>query len=1036
MILLCLLVGTLAGCSKPEADDKNAFKQELFKNPEHIYRSVPFYSLNDMLEEGELKRQLGLMKEGGFGGAFLHSRIGLLTPYLSEEWFRMMDIGLKTCQELEIEAWYYDEDKWPSGFAGGIVPLQNPEFQARMMLRMPKSYQVKAPDTVLFEDDNYKYVCHVDPLGQGWFNNTSWVDLMNPEMVQAFIDCSYKPYVERYAGKPFSIGIFTDEPQISPRTDIPHKGMISYSPVMDKIFKERCGYELRPVLPSMFDSIGDYRKVRLDYYRTVAYCMEQAFSKKIGEYCKANGFIWTGHYNGEDTPTSTMVNEGNLMQQLRHMQQPGIDALGLRFRTIYNAKGASSVANQYGIERRLTELFGISGHNLSFEDRMWITSWHTILGINFMCPHLYLYSMKGERKRDYPPTISHQQPYWSKNKLFEDFSARLCYFASIGQTEAEVCVFHPLESSYIEFAQGDPWGEDNVYEQVLKKLITTHRNFDIGDEQIISEIAKIEDSRFVVGAMKYKIMLVPKMLTIRQSTIDLLKQFAAAGGTVLVCDQYPRFVEGAENMAAIEELKKSSTFVTKDNLEQIMNEKSAPAFKIVGEGIAKIFTHLRTVSNGTSLQLSNSSRTDTYRVSLEFAAPGTVAALWNPVNGECLKLAPGADGRYTIEFAPAQTWVITTGASAKKAKFDATYSVPAARTNVLTLGNTWTGKREDPNAITLDFVSVSTNGGKSWGLNEPVLAYYDRSYSMKPTYNGPMLLKYRVKIDELPKSCMLGMEQPGMYKQILVNGKDVKFTGNGSFIDAAIKTQDILQFLTKGENEIVLSLDYVTPINSLIATERYGTEIESIYLAGDFAVYGELSNKQLTDTWYNQTPNLAKKPIVTAYKSFSIGSERTDFEGDLSREGYPFYAGRFDLENTFDLSEIDPNTEYTLTFPGCESILIAATVNGTEMPVIFSSPWEVNITKALKPGKNDIKVTLTNSLRNLMGPYHHKGGELTGVGPASFRGSDSWPNIIEKGDAVWYEARLRGNPKLWRDDYYMIPFGVLKAPVLQKNSKI
>ncbi|MFQ8805263.1 MAG: hypothetical protein ACLR8Y_09450 [Alistipes indistinctus] len=50
----------------------------------------------------------------------------------------------------------------------------------------------------------------------------------------------------------------------------------------------------------------------------------------------------------------------------------------------------------------MCELFGIGGHNLSFEDRMWITSWNTIMGINFMCPHLYQYSLKGERKRDYP----------------------------------------------------------------------------------------------------------------------------------------------------------------------------------------------------------------------------------------------------------------------------------------------------------------------------------------------------------------------------------------------------------------------------------------------------------------------------------------------------------------------------------------------------------------------------------------------------------------------------------------------------------
>ena len=1029
---ICLLAVVLLGCSKPGTDNKDAFVQELFRNPENTYRSVPFYSLNDHLEEGELKRQLGLMKEGGFGGAFLHSRIGLLTPYLSDEWFRMMDAGLKTCQELGIDAWYYDEDKWPSGFAGGIIPLQNADFQARSLLRMTKDYVVKAPDALLFEDDNYKYVCRVDPMGQEWFNGTSWVDLMNPAMVKAFIDCSYEPYIERYAGHEHSIGIFTDEPQVSPRADIPHKGMVSYSPVMDHVFKERCGYDLYPAIPSLFDSIGDFRKIRLDYYRTVAYCMEQAFSKQIGAYCKANNFIWTGHYNGEDTPTATMLNEGNLMQQLRHMQQPGIDALGLRFQTIYCAKGASSVANQYGIERRLSELFGISGHNMSFEDRMWITSWHTIMGINFMCPHLYLYSMKGERKRDFPPTISHQQPYWTYNQLFEDFSARLCYFATIGQPVAELCVFHPLESSYIEYMQGKAGRSDNQYAQLLNQLMTTHRNFDIGDEQIISEIAKIENGRFVVGAMKYKIMLLPEMATIRQTTLDLLKKFADAGGAVVVYNNYPRFVEGEKNEAAIEALKKSSTLVTKESLEQAINEKATPDFNITGEGVSKIYTHLRTVSNGASLQLSNTSRTDTYRISLAFDSPRTAVALWNPVSGECLKLIPDADGRFTIEFAPAQTWIVTTGASAKEAKFDATYTIPGARTRILTLDNTWTGKRIDPNAITLDFASFSTDEGKHWSQEEPVLAFYDRTHNAPKPFNGPLLIRYNVYIDDLPGSCVLGLEQPEMYRQITVNGHEVKFTGNGFFIDAAIKTQDIRPFLQVGDNRIVLSLDYVSPVNSLVAAERYGTEIESIYLAGDFAVYGVQTDQPLTTTWYNRTPNLAKKPLVTGYKSFRMASEQNLFRGDLSHAGYPFFAGRFELANTFDLSAIEPDSDYKLVFPGFEAILIAVTVNGVEMPVLFASPWEVDITKALKTGKNEITVTLTNSLRNLMGPHHHKGGELTEVGPSSFRASNGWPNIIEKGEWDWYDARLRGNPILWRDDYYVVPFGILQAPELQK----
>ena len=105
-------------------EGSDRFEQKGFLTPANAYRSVPFYSLNDDLDPAEVDRQLHRFKEGGFGGTFLHSRIGLLTEYLSEKWFGVMAAGVKSSQQLGIDAWFYDEDKWPSGFAGGIVPLE------------------------------------------------------------------------------------------------------------------------------------------------------------------------------------------------------------------------------------------------------------------------------------------------------------------------------------------------------------------------------------------------------------------------------------------------------------------------------------------------------------------------------------------------------------------------------------------------------------------------------------------------------------------------------------------------------------------------------------------------------------------------------------------------------------------------------------------------------------------------------------------------------------------------------------------------
>lgn len=1009
-------------------EDPDRFAQAVFRAPANDYRSVPFYSLNDELDPAELDRQLRDFKEGGFGGTFLHSRIGLLTEYLSDRWFEIMAAGVASSQTLGIDAWFYDEDKWPSGFAGGIVPLKDPAFQARSLVRVAKGQPVTAPDTVLFEDAAYAYVCHVSPLGNAWFNGTSWVDLMNPDMVRAFIDCSYLPYVRRFGGKPHVRGIFTDEPQISPRSKIAHQGVVSFSPVVPPAFKARNGYDLLPNLPSLFAEVGEWRKVRLDYYRTVAACFEQAFSKPIGETCATNAFVWTGHFNSEDAPAGNMLNEGNLMQQLRHMQMPGIDALGLRYNTLHCGKVMTSVANQYGRRRRLSELFGISGHNMTFEDRMWITGWHTLMGVNFMCPHLSLYSMKGERKRDYPPTISPHQPYWRYNRLFEDYSARLAYFATAGQTEPEICVLSPIESDYIEHASGRSGPRDAAYERLLNALMRTHRNFDLGDEQIISEIGAVADGRFVVGRMAYRVVVVPQMLTIRVSTLALLKRFAEQGGTVLVAEEYPVLVDGAENSADLPSLKAFAPLVKADGWLTALNAKARPVFTLNGEKHEQVWTHLRAVAGGHTLQLSNTSRLEGRTLALRFEERDAPVALWDPVDGRCLSLKPEADGAYALAFAPAQTWVISVGDAAKDVVFDGGYRLPGDRRELVKLDGAWQGRRVDPNALTLDFARFSTDGGATWSDPEPVLAFYDRCAQGR-TFNGGLMLKFEPEVADVPAACRLVVEQPEIYTSITVNGKPLDFADSGFYRDVVFRAQDVNGLLKPGRNEIVLTLDFVAGVPaSLNARTRYGTEIESIYLIGDFAVKAEQADRPLADTDRNREGVLRRKP-VHSFKRFALAKEREAFTGDLVPQGYPFYAGEFLLDGSFELPAVEAGKNVLLTFPESEAVILNVAVNGVTCPPLFASPWEVDVTAALKPGKNAVRVSLTNGLRNLLGPHHHKGGEHTSVGPATFRANNGWPNR-EAGERDWYDARRGGNAKVWRDGYYVIPFGLLQPPVL------
>jgi hypothetical protein len=661
---------------------------------------------------------------------------------------------------------------------------------------------------------------------------------------------------------------------------------------------------------------------------------------------------------------------------------------------------------------------------MNFEDRKWLLDWLTINGINFIVPHLSLYSMKGERKRDYPPNFSPAQPYWDYNHLFEEYTGRMCYINTIGQYGADILVIHPLESEYLGI-KNDCY---NQYDRCLNILQENHRDYDLGDEQIIADIAKVENGRFVIGRMSYKVVILPSMLVLRRTTLELLKQFKKSGGVIMAYGSYPGLINGMEASSAIDSLRQMASVVGENEFAGALDKVFPPVYKLAGAHNELIWTHSRKVNEGGIIQLSNTSRLSELSCELSFNVPVKKLALWNPENGHSMKLIPEKDGSIKLQFAAAKSWLISYGDASAEADLSESYQVPSLRKEVTKIEGVWQGERLDPNALTLDFARYSTDNGKTYSTPEPVIGIHQRLLNKR--YHGKLYLKFEPEITDVPARCSLVLEQPELYN-ISVNNNKISFESKDRYRDQAFRKQEITASLKKGRNEIILSLDYIAPEPaSLDALKRYGTEIESIYLIGDFAVAVTSSAEPLMDTQKNYLKQFVTKPIHSISR-FSITKEVSEFDNDLTLKGYPFYAGTFILNNSFVIDKKNTSKKYFISLSLFEAIVVKVKINGEEFAPIMYSPWETEISEALKEGENTIQITLINSLRNLLGPHHHAWGELTGVGPVSFTGNKGWPSI--GGDNDWYDLRLKRKPELWRDDYYLIPFGLLKPPVISES---
>ena len=70
----------------------------------------------------------------------MHSRTGLGTEYLGEEFMSVVKSYVERAKEKGMLAWLYDEDRFPSGATSGLMTRDKEAFRSKHMLITPWKY--------------------------------------------------------------------------------------------------------------------------------------------------------------------------------------------------------------------------------------------------------------------------------------------------------------------------------------------------------------------------------------------------------------------------------------------------------------------------------------------------------------------------------------------------------------------------------------------------------------------------------------------------------------------------------------------------------------------------------------------------------------------------------------------------------------------------------------------------------------------------------------------------------------------------------
>lgn len=994
---LCLLLAAAAAavhpaCAKKAEGPSYDAVRAAFADPPAAYRSAPLWVWNDLMTREEIKRQLEDFKARGIGGGFIHPRPGLITPYLTDEWFALCAYAVEEGKRLGLKIWLYDENSYPSGFAGGHVPAAMPDA-ARSGLRLrtldgpPPAPLDPAPLVVLrrtltgIEDvtgkvpapgtDAAKYFVFdvVKSAPSPWHGGFTYVDIMRKDVTEKFLDLTldgYKAVIGTEFGKTVP-GVFQDEAEISPAGGA---DTVNYTPALFAAFQTRRGYDLRTNLLSLFEQTGNWKRVRHDFYATLLDLFIENWAKPYYAYATDNGLAFTGHYWEHEWPRPRVSPDSLAMASYAHM--PGIDILmnewsdapDAQFGNARAVREIRSAANQHGRERTMSETYGAGGWDMTFADQKRIGDWEYALGVNFLNQHLSYATIKGARKRDHPLSFSDVEPWWPRYNILADYFGRLSVAMSLGRQVNRVLVIEPTTTAWMHYS---PAGESEEFTSVgtdfqtfVRLLEAEQIEYDLVSEKALQEFGSVAHARLKVGQGSYGLVVLPPGLrNLEDTTLALIRDYVIRDGQVLSWVAPPDYVNGllTEDVRILQESFGDRWRNSGPDGFDRLRATSPQDLAFAGLPSANRLFHQRREFDGFRLVfLANADPAATVGASLELT--GGSAEEWDPFTG-AVKPYPfeRRGGRVAMSFSlpPAGSLLLCV----RDAKAKPVAAPPAPAWQEIAPEGGLTVEPLGPNVLTLDYCDLVLGG-----RTEKDLYFYD---AQRKTFQAHGLdrnpwdsaVQYKTNIldkDKFPAGSGFEavfafrvvkgdardfadlkavVERPELFS-VAVNGKEVRPLAGEWWLDRGFGVFEIGPHVVSGLNRLSIKARPFT-IHS---------ELEPVYLRGDFR-------------------------LVPAARGFELHPSAPLAAGSWKSQGRPFDAAGVRYTRVFSLPAAAAGESYRLELGPWLGATAEVFVNGRPAGTAAFPPYRLDLTAALAAGRNEIAVVVTGTLKNTLGPFHN-----------------------------------------------------------------
>ncbi|HEY3442091.1 MAG TPA: glycosyl hydrolase [Paludibaculum sp.] len=962
-----------------------------FIDPPAEYRSMPLWVWNDEMEPKRMAQMLAQYKQQGMGGAFVHPRPGLITEYLGKDWFQLWRQALTLGKQQGLLVNIYDENSYPSGFAGGHVPSLAPDTASQFVTAeldvSPKSVSPH-PLTVAFfamtkdAQGNFTGARRVNTpndvkpgesvisfrlrraSGNPWNGEFPYVDLTNPRTTPIFLQTTYEAY-KREFGAEFGKSIkwaFTDEPLLatagsydSARLSLP----LSFNTLSE--FRKRNGYDLADQIPSLFWDTGDFRKVRFDYWQTLHDLWKENFMRPMFEWNDKNNLQFTGHWMEHEWPNPWITPADASLYAYEHV--PGIDMLegtnlrlqGKDAHMLFTIKQVASVSHQLG-RRAFCEAYGVAGWDSTFEHYKRFGDWLMVNGVNFMNQHLSFTTIRGARKRDHPQSFSDVSAWWPYYRLHADHLARVSYLNSLSTPHNRVLLLQQTTSGFLLARRGGATPELTTMREnnaTLNQFLSDHQvDYDLGDEYMAEWFGTVKDHKLHIAKAAYEILVLPPDLAnLRHQTLPLLEKWLADGGHILSLSPPPAFVDGRPSFAAGQLRQRYAPqwhdVAGNDELLAELNRRLPRRIEI---DAAAGFSERFLASGDRVLFLTN---TTLAPIRTEAIIPAGSIELWNTETGKITPAVYSDAGsgrlRFPVDIAPAGSLLLIaktrTAAPAKPAAVAWT-PLPAAAWSVRAPAAN--------NPLVLDYCDLQIGNERfdnvnTWRANWLI---WQRHGFERPAWDNAVQFKrsvldrnhfakdsgftatfqFQLDTQSVPRTLDLAVELPELYR-ITLNGKPVSFTAAQDWLDPHLKRVSIAALARTGKNVVQI---IATPFDVHM-------ELENIYILSGESV------------------------VPASGAGFRIAPAAPLQPGSWTRQGWPFFAGSMTYARRVEVPAGD--TTLKLDLQEWNGSVARILCDGKQVALLGWPPYSAQF--AITPGAHDLAVEVVSTPRNVMGPFHN-----------------------------------------------------------------